>query len=65
MTCHQVCNWRNTTGATSGAGTTYPCGAPEFNNIKQGSKDKKTIGFCKSNGEWKKCCSLSEAIVVQ
>ena len=28
MTYHQVCN--NMTGATSGAGTAYPSGAPEF-----------------------------------
>ena len=30
MTCHRVCNQINTTGATSGAGTAYPSGAPEF-----------------------------------
>ena len=32
MTYHRVCNYVyiDTTGATSGAGTAYPCGAPEF-----------------------------------
>ena len=29
-TYYQVCNLINTTGATSGAGTTYPYGAPEL-----------------------------------
>ncbi len=30
MTYHRVCNWSNTTGGTSGAGTAYPSGASEF-----------------------------------
>jgi len=30
MTYHQVCNWSNMTGATSGAGIAYPSGAPDF-----------------------------------
>ena len=30
MTYHRVCNWINMTGVTSGAGTTYPAGSPEF-----------------------------------
>jgi len=30
VTYHQVCNEINTMGATSGAETTYPSGAPEF-----------------------------------
>ena len=30
MTYHRVCTYINTTGATSGAGTAYPSGAPEF-----------------------------------
>ena len=29
-TYHRVCNQINTTGATNGAGTAYPSGAPEF-----------------------------------
>ena len=29
-TYYRVCNYINTTGATSGAGTDYPSGAPEF-----------------------------------
>ena len=28
--CTRVCNQINTTGVTSGAGTAYPSGAPEF-----------------------------------
>ena len=27
---NRVCNWNKTTGATSGAGTAYPSGAPVF-----------------------------------
>jgi len=27
MTYHRVCNWSNTTGVTSGSGTSYPSGA--------------------------------------
>ena len=27
---HRVCNYINTTGATSGTGTAYPSGVPEF-----------------------------------
>jgi hypothetical protein len=30
MTYHQVCNYINTTGATSGAGTAYPNGGLEY-----------------------------------
>ena len=30
MTYHWICNQINTTGATSGTGTAYPSGAPEF-----------------------------------
>ena len=30
MIYHRVCNYINTTGATSGAGTAYPSGTPEF-----------------------------------
>ena len=30
LTYHRVCNQINTTGVTSGAGTAYPSGAPEF-----------------------------------
>ena len=29
MTYHRVCNYINTTGATSGAGTAYPSGESE------------------------------------
>jgi hypothetical protein len=30
MTYHRVCNYSNTTGATSGEGTAYHSGAPLF-----------------------------------
>ena len=30
MNYHRVCNYINTTGDTSGTGTAYPSGAPEF-----------------------------------
>ena len=36
MTYHRVCNQIDTTGATNGAGTTYPCRAPEFTLIVMG-----------------------------
>ena len=31
--CHQICNNRNTAGATCGAGTVYPFGALEFTPV--------------------------------
>jgi hypothetical protein len=31
MNYHRICNKINTTGATTGAGTAYLSGAPEFN----------------------------------
>jgi hypothetical protein len=31
MSHYRVCNWSNTTGATSGSGTDYPSGALVFN----------------------------------
>ena len=40
--CHRVFNQIKTTGATSGAGTTYPSGAPEF-----------TVAF-----QWSSCYSI-------
>ena len=42
MTYHRICNYINTTGATSGTGTAYPFGAPEF-----------THGF-----KWSSCYSI-------
>jgi len=30
---HRVCNWSNTTDATSGTVTAYPIGAPEFTPV--------------------------------
>jgi hypothetical protein len=42
MTYHRVCNYINTTGAASGAGTAYPSGAPE----------------CTPGLEWDSCYSI-------
>jgi hypothetical protein len=36
MTCHQVCYWSSTKGATSGAGTAHPSGIPEFTPVFSG-----------------------------
>jgi hypothetical protein len=36
MTYHMVCNYIKTTGATSGAWTAYPSGAPEFTPVFSG-----------------------------
>jgi len=33
MTYYRVCNYINTTGATSGTGTAYPSGALEFTPV--------------------------------
>jgi len=33
MTNHPVCNWINTTGATSGEGTAYPFRPPSSPNL--------------------------------
>ena len=36
MSYHRVCNKRKTTGATCGAGTVYPTGAPELTPVFSG-----------------------------
>ena len=36
MTCHPVCNKRNTTGVTRGTRTAYPSGRPEFTPVLAG-----------------------------
>jgi hypothetical protein len=33
MTYHRVSYYSNTTGATSGTGTTFPSGSPEFTSV--------------------------------
>ena len=44
ITYHLVCNKNKTTGVTTGKGTVYPSGAPEF-----------TPGF-----KWGSCCSIAD-----
>ena len=41
-----VCNKSNTTGATSGAGTACPSGAPEFNPDFSGVRVARSLTFC-------------------
>jgi hypothetical protein len=43
MTYHRVCNKINTTGATSGAGTAYPSGAPEFTPCFSGVRVTRSL----------------------
>jgi hypothetical protein len=45
MTCHRVCNYINTTGATSGAGTAYnyPSGAP---TVFSGVRVTRSLVLC-------------------
>jgi hypothetical protein len=42
---HQVCNYSNTTGATSGEGTAYPSGATEFNPVFSGVLVTRSLVF--------------------
>ena len=44
MTYHRVCNQINTRGVTSGGGTNYPSGAPEFTPVFSGVR--VTRFFC-------------------
>ena len=43
MICHRVCNYINTTGATSGAGTAYPSGAPLFTPAFSGVRVTRSL----------------------
>ena len=43
MTYHRVCYYINTTGAISGAGTTYPSGAPEFIPVFSGVRVTRSL----------------------
>jgi hypothetical protein len=45
-TYHWVCNSINTTGATSGAGTVYPSGAPEFTPVCSGVRVTRSLVWC-------------------
>jgi hypothetical protein len=46
MPYHQICNQINTTGATSGAGTAYPSGAPEFTLGFSGFRVTRSLTLC-------------------
>ena len=46
MTYHRVCNYINTTGATSGAGTACPSGAPEFTLGFSGVRVTRSLVLC-------------------
>jgi len=52
MNYHRVCNKSNTTGATSGAGTAYPFGTPEFipgfNGVRVSQSLVFWVVFCRS-----------------
>ena len=46
MIYHRVCNYINTTGATSGAGTAYPSGTPEFTPVLCGVRVARSLVLC-------------------
>ena len=46
MTYHWVCNNSNTTGATCGAGTAYPSGAPDCNIVFSRVCAAQSVVFC-------------------
>jgi hypothetical protein len=53
MTYHRVCNQIDTTGATSGAGTTYPSRAPECTLILYINKDEIIADYInRTNFKW-------------
>jgi len=41
-----ICNYSNTTGATSGAGIAYPSGAHEFIPVFSGVRVTRSLLFC-------------------
>jgi hypothetical protein len=43
---HRLCNKSNTTGVTSGAGTAYPSGAPEFTPVFSGIRVARSLVLC-------------------
>ena len=46
ITYHRVCDKSNTTGATCGAGTAYPSGAPDFTPGFSGACVTQSLVFC-------------------
>ena len=46
MTYNQVCNWSNTTGATSGAATDCPTGAPGATPVYSGVRVTRSLVLC-------------------
>jgi hypothetical protein len=46
MTYHRVCHYINTTGATSGARTAHPSGAPEFTPVFSGVRVTRSLVLC-------------------
>lgn len=46
MTCHWVCNYKNTTSATSGAETICPSESPEFPPVFSGVRVTPDYPFC-------------------
>jgi len=46
MTYRQVCNYINTTGATSGEGIAYPSGPPEFTLVFNGARVIRSLALC-------------------
>ena len=43
---HRVCNYINTTGATSGVKTVYPSGAIEFISVFSGARVTRSLVLC-------------------
>ena len=46
MAYHLVCSYTNTTDNTSGAGTAYPSGTPEFNPGLSGVRVTRSLALC-------------------
>ena len=46
MTYHRICEKSNTTGATNGAGTAYPCESPGFASGFCGFRVAQSLVFC-------------------
>jgi hypothetical protein len=46
MFYHRVCNYINTTGAISGAGTAYPSGVPELIPVFSGVRVARSLVLC-------------------
>ena len=46
MTYQRVCNYINRTGGTSGAGTAYRSGTPEFTPVSSGVRVTRSLAVC-------------------